>query len=149
MNLRGKFDLKIKGAFVLFSANLWSNADFTPHNYRAMQTLPRKIMKTFFQGPQKPQKNRFSENFPSSPPSFLIHIIFYISEFPLTLWLSEYVNVLQSVMPCNIIHFLKFSILKQTSPQSFISLPLSDINYIFQVGQIIIFSGISWPFCTS
>ena len=33
-------------------AKLWSNADFAPQNYGAMQTLPRKIMDPLFFAPQ-------------------------------------------------------------------------------------------------
>ena len=36
----------------LCPAKLWSNADFAPQNYGAMQTLPRKIMEPSYFAPQ-------------------------------------------------------------------------------------------------
>ena len=42
MNLQGKFAPQVHGAIILCSALWRSNADFTPQNYRAMQTWPRK-----------------------------------------------------------------------------------------------------------
>ena len=44
-------------------ANSWSNADLAPQNERAMQTLPRTIKGTEFQGPKNQHKFIFSQVF--------------------------------------------------------------------------------------
>ena len=56
LNSQGKFAPPICGTFLLCSAHLWSNVDFTSPNYRAMQTLPHKIIETQLQVPKKPKK---------------------------------------------------------------------------------------------